>query len=157
MIFNESIAANISYGSPGATREQIESAAKLANAHDFITGGNHPKGYDSPTGEGGCQLSGGEKQRLVIARAILRNPPILILDEATSALDTVTEKLVQEALDKVMVNRTVFAIAHRLATVRHADKILVMKSGRIVESGTHESLMEQNGVYRHLYVTQFQK
>ncbi len=157
VIFNESIAANISYGSPGATREQIESAAKLANAHDFITGGNHPRGYDSPTGEGGCQLSGGEKQRLVIARAILRNPPILILDEATSALDTVTEKMVQEALDKVMVNRTVFAIAHRLATVRHADKILVMKNGRIVESGTHESLMEQNGVYRHLYVTQFQK
>ena len=157
VIFNETIAANIAYGSPDATLEQIENAAKLANAHDFITGGNHPQGYDSPTGEGGCQLSGGEKQRLVIARAILRNPPILILDEATSALDTVTEKMVQEALDKVMVNRTVFAIAHRLATVRNADKILVMKSGRIVESGTHDSLMEQDGIYRHLYVTQFQK
>ena len=157
VIFNETIAANIAYGSPDATAEQIENAAKLANAHDFITGGNHAQGYDSPTGEGGCQLSGGEKQRLVIARAILRNPPILILDEATSALDTVTEKMVQEALDKVMVNRTVFAIAHRLATVRNADKILVMKSGRIVESGTHDSLMKQDGIYRHLYVTQFQK
>ena len=157
VIFNESIAANIAYGSPDATPAQIVDAAKLANAHDFITGGNHAQGYDSPTGEGGCRLSGGEKQRLVIARAILRNPPILILDEATSALDTVTEKMVQEALDKVMVNRTVFAIAHRLATIRNADLILVMKSGRIVESGTHDALMAQDGIYRHLYNTQFQK
>ena len=157
VIFNETIACNISYGSPDATPEEIEKAARLANAHNFITGGNHPEGYDSPCGENGCRLSGGEKQRLIIARAILRNPPILILDEATSALDTVTERMVQDALNKAMENRTVFAIAHRLATIRHADRILVLKKGRIAEAGTHEELMELNGVYRHLYETQFTK
>ncbi|MBE6386209.1 MAG: ABC transporter ATP-binding protein [Lentisphaerae bacterium] len=155
IIFNESIAYNISYGTPGATQEDIVKAAKLANAHDFIVGGNHAQGYDSDSGENGCRLSGGEKQRLIIARAILRNPPILILDEATSALDTVTERMVQDALNKAMENRTVFAIAHRLATIRHADKILVIQKGRIAEAGTHEQLMEINGIYRHLYETQF--
>lgn len=157
VIFNESIAYNISYGSPDATQEEIEKAAVLANAHSFITGGNHPEGYDSPCGENGCRLSGGEKQRLIIARAILRNPPILILDEATSALDTVTERMVQDALNKAMENRTVFAIAHRLATIRHADRILVLSKGRVAEAGTHDELMALNGMYRHLYETQFTK
>ena len=157
VIFNESIGYNISYGSPDATQEEIEKAARLANAHDFIVNGNHSQGYDSDSGENGCRLSGGEKQRLIIARAILRNPPILILDEATSALDTVTERMVQDALNKAMENRTVFAIAHRLATIRHADKILVIKQGRIIEAGSHDELMALNKVYRHLYETQFQK
>lgn len=157
VIFNESIGFNISYGTPEATQEEIEQAAKLANAHSFITAGNHPEGYDSPCGENGCRLSGGEKQRLIIARAILRNPPILILDEATSALDTVTERMVQDALNKAMENRTVFAIAHRLATIRHANKILVLSKGKIAEMGSHEDLMAANGIYRHLYDTQFTK
>ena len=120
----------------------------MANAHDFIMG--QPDGYDRLAGEKGFSLSGGERQRIAIARAILRNPPILILDEATSALDTVTEHLVQDALEKLMANRTVFAIAHRLSTIRHADLILVMDHGRIVERGTHESLYAANGVYRRL-------
>ena len=157
IIFNGTIAENIAYGTPDATREEIENAAKLANAHEFITNGNHAEGYDSECGENGCRLSGGEKQRLIIARAILKNPPILILDEATSALDTVTERMVQNALNKAMENRTVFAIAHRLATIRHADLILVFRKGSIVESGTHEQLLELNGVYRHLHDTQFTK
>jgi ABC-type multidrug transport system fused ATPase/permease subunit len=157
VIFNGTIAENIAYGSPDATMEEIENAAKLANAHEFIVNGNHAEGYDSPCGENGCRLSGGEKQRLIIARAILRNPPILVLDEATSALDTVTERMVQNALNKAMENRTVFAIAHRLATIRHADKILVIRKGSIAEVGDHETLMAQNGIYRHLYDTQFTK
>src|SRR5574344_336021 len=117
ILFNDTIANNIAYGCPGATREEIIEAAKLANAHEFITDGRHPLAYDAEVGDKGFNLSGGEKQRVAIARAILRNPPILILDEATSALDTVTEKQVQEALNHVMVNRTVFAIAHRLSTI----------------------------------------
>ncbi len=157
VIFNGTIAENIAYGTPEATQEEIEKAARCANAHEFITNGNHPEGYDSDCGENGCRLSGGEKQRLVIARAILRNPPILLLDEATSALDTVTERMVQNALNKAMENRTVFAIAHRLATIRHADKILVMQKGRIAEAGDHDTLMAANGIYRHLYDTQFTK
>ena len=157
VIFNGTIAENIAYGTPDATREEIENAAKLANAHEFITNGNHAEGYDSECGENGCRLSGGEKQRIIIARAILKNPPILILDEATSALDTVTERMVQNALNKAMENRTVFAIAHRLATIRHADLILVFRKGSIVESGTHEQLLALNGVYRHLHDTQFTK
>ena len=157
VIFNGTIAENIAYGTPEATREEIEAAAKLANAHEFITKGNHAEGYDSQCGENGCRLSGGEKQRLIIARAILRNPPILLLDEATSALDTVTERMVQNALNKAMENRTVFAIAHRLATIRHANKILVIQKGRIAEVGNHDELMAANGIYRHLYDTQFTK
>ena len=135
--------------------EDIISAAKLANAHEFIVSGRHSEGYDTIVGEKGFKLSGGEKQRVAIARAILRNPPILILDEATSALDTVTERLVQEALDHVMSNRTVFAIAHRLSTIRHADLILVMKDGKIVERGNHEELLAQNGIYSRLHAIQF--
>ncbi len=156
ILFNDTIANNISYGSADATREQIIEAAKKANAHEFIVGGGHPGGYDEVAGEKGFKLSGGEKQRIAIARAILKNPPILILDEATSALDTVTEKLVKEALNNVMTNRTVFAIAHRLSTIRSADMILVLrKGGEIVEAGTHEELLKKNGKYKKLYDTQF--
>jgi len=157
ILFNETIADNIAYGSPNATREEIEAAAKLANAHEFITGGRHAEGYDTVVGEKGFKLSGGEKQRVVIARAILRNPPILILDEATSALDTVTERLVQDALNRVMKNRTVFAIAHRLSTIQNADQIIVLKEGEIAEAGTHDELLAMNGIYRKLHDTQFSR
>lgn len=156
ILFNETIADNIAYGNGSASREEIIAAAKLANAHEFITSGKHADGYDTVVGEKGFKLSGGEKQRVAIARAILRNPPILILDEATSALDTVTEKLVQDALNRVMSNRTVFAIAHRLSTIKSANTILVMDAGKIVEFGTHEELLAQNGRYRKLHDTQFQ-
>ena len=155
ILFNDTIADNIAYGKPEATRDEIIAAAKLANAHDFIVSGNHPDGYDTEVGEKGFKLSGGEKQRVAIARAILRNPPILILDEATSALDTVTEKLVQEALNRVMTNRTVFAIAHRLSTIQNADMILVMQDGKIVEYGKESELLAKNGIYTRLHDTQF--
>ena len=158
IMFNETIAANIAYGKPDATMDEIIAAAKLANAHEFIVNGPHPKGYETEVGEKGFKLSGGEKQRVSIARAILRNPPILILDEATSALDTVTEKLVQEALNRVMSNRTVFAIAHRLSTIRNADMILVMHNGRIVECGKEADLLaREGGIYKRLYSTQFSR
>ena len=156
ILFNDTIADNIAYGKPDATRDEIIAAAKLANAHEFIVSGNHAEGYDTEVGEKGFKLSGGEKQRVAIARAILRNPPILILDEATSALDTVTEKLVQDALNRVMTNRTVFAIAHRLSTIRNADMILVMQNGRIAEFGREADLLANpDGIYTHLHTTQF--
>ena len=155
ILFNDTIEENIRYGTPDATHEQVVAAAKLANAHEFIMA--QPEGYSRMAGEKGFALSGGERQRIAIARAILRNPPILILDEATSALDTVTEKLVQDALANLMQNRTVFAIAHRLSTIRDADMILVMEHGEIVESGTHDELYAANGVYRRLCDMQHQK
>ncbi len=148
ILFNDTIEENIKYGSPMATHEEVVMAAKLANAHEFIIA--QPDGYNRMVGEKGFALSGGERQRIAIARAILRNPPILVLDEATSALDTVTERLVQDALVKLMQNRTVFAIAHRLSTVRDADLILVMKDGEIIERGTHDELYAMGGAYRKL-------
>ena len=154
-LFNESIEENIKYGSPDASHEDVVNAAKLANAHEFIM--SQPDGYSRLCGEKGLALSGGERQRIAIARAILRNPPILILDEATSALDTVTERLVQDALTNLMKDRTVFAIAHRLSTIRNADLILVMDHGEIVERGTHGELYAKNGNYRKLCDMQHQK
>ena len=148
LLFNDTIEENIRYGTPGASHEDVVRAAKLANAHDFIV--SQPGGYGRIVGEKGFALSGGERQRISIARAILKNPPVLILDEATSALDTVTERLVQDALANLMKNRTVFAIAHRLSTVRDADMILVMDHGEIVERGTHGELCAMNGVYGRL-------
>ncbi len=149
ILFNDSIRNNIAFGVENATEEEIVKAAKIANAHEFILGTEN--GYDTRIGDRGDKLSGGQKQRLSIARAILRNPPILILDEATSALDTESEKLVQEALVNLMKNRTSLVIAHRLSTIKNADMICVLENGKIVEQGTHEILLRQNGRYKHLH------
>ncbi len=153
ILFNDTVANNIRYGSENASMEDIIKAAKQANAHDFIV--QDPEGYDRIVGEKGFVLSGGQRQRISIARAILKNPPVLILDEATSALDTATEKLVQEAINHVMEDRTVFAIAHRLSTIKHADQIFVLDEGRIIEQGNHEQLYARNGRYRKLCDMQF--
>ncbi|MBT3375667.1 MAG: ABC transporter ATP-binding protein [Lentisphaerae bacterium] len=153
ILFNETVADNIRYGNPGASLEEVEAAARKANAHEFIMA--EPTGYDRVVGEKGFLLSGGQRQRVAIARAILRNPPILILDEATSALDTATEQLVQEAINRVMTDRTVFAIAHRLSTIKHANLICVLDKGQIVERGTHDELYEAGGLYRKLCDMQF--
>ena len=148
ILFNDTFYNNITFGVEGATREQVIAAAKIANAHDFIM--ESENGYDTNIGDRGCLLSGGQRQRISIARAILKNPPILILDEATSALDTESERLVQEALERLMKDRTTIAIAHRLSTIKSADEICVVHEGRIVERGTHEQLLEMNGYYKHL-------
>ncbi|MSR65638.1 MAG: ATP-binding cassette domain-containing protein [Verrucomicrobiae bacterium] len=153
ILFDDSVANNIAVGRPGATREEIIDAAKRANAHSFIE--QMTNGYDSEIGERGVRLSGGQRQRLAIARAILKNAPILILDEATSSLDTESERFVQEALDDLMQQRTSFVIAHRLSTVQHADTILVIDKGRIVESGRHAELLARGGIYKRLYDLQF--
>ena len=148
ILFNDTIAANIALGKPEATEEEIIAAAKVANAYDFII--KKEGGFNSIIGDRGSKLSGGERQRLTIARAVLKNPPILILDEATSALDTESEKLVQDAINNMMQNRTSIVIAHRLSTIRHADEIIVMQKGEIVERGNHETLLAQNGYYQKL-------
>ena len=153
VLLNDTVLANIAYGSPGATREQVEAAAEAANAAGFITA--LPNGYDTMLGERGTRLSGGQRQRIAIARALLRDPPILILDEATSALDTESERLVQQAIERLMHHRTVLVIAHRLATVRDADEIVVLDAGRVVQRGTHEELLQTGGLYRRLYDLQF--
>ncbi len=149
ILFNDSIFNNIAFGVENATLEQVQTAAKIANAHDFIM--EKPDGYDENIGDRGSKLSGGQRQRISIARAILKNPPILILDEATASLDTESEKLVQQALDRLMTNRTTIAIAHRLSTIKNADRIVVMDEGKVVESGTHEELIALGGFYKKLY------
>ena len=154
ILFNDTVRNNIAYGQPETSRERVEEAARAALAHDFIMA--LPEGYDTVIGERGLRLSGGERQRISIARAILKNAPILILDEATSALDTESESLVQSALQNLMTGRTVFVIAHRLSTVRRADRILVLENGMIADEGTHECLMARTGTYRRLYDLQFE-
>jgi ATP-binding cassette, subfamily B, bacterial MsbA len=153
VLLNDTVHANIAYGSPGATRAQVEAAAQAANADLFIA--QLPLGYETLLGERGTRLSGGQRQRIAIARALLRDPPILILDEATSALDTESERLVQQAIDRLMAERTVLVIAHRLATVRDADEIVVLDDGRVVGRGPHDELYRAAGLYRRLYDLQF--
>lgn len=148
ILFNDTVFSNIAFGQQEADREKVIEAAKIANAHEFIA--QLENGYDTYIGDRGSKLSGGQRQRLTIARAIFKNPPILILDEATSALDTESEKLVQEALDKLMQNRTTIVIAHRLSTIQHAHEIIVMDKGRIVERGKHDALLAANGIYKKL-------
>src|SRR6266851_685175 len=153
ILLNDTVLANIAYGRNDFALEQVQAAARAANAHDFVS--QLPEGYNTLLGERGTRLSGGERQRIAIARALLRDPPILILDEATSALDMESERLVQEAIDRLMARRTTFVIAHRLATVQHADLIVVLAEGRIVERGTHATLYAAGGLYRRLHAMQF--
>ncbi|MBT8403234.1 MAG: ABC transporter ATP-binding protein/permease [Gemmatimonadetes bacterium] len=154
VLFHDTIRANVAYGRPDATDAEVERAARAANAHSFITA--IPGGYAAVVGERGAELSGGQRQRISIARALLRDPPILVFDEATSALDTESERLVQDAIERLLEGRTVFVIAHRLSTVQRADQIVVLEEGRIVERGRHDELLRAEGLYRHLYELQFQ-
>ncbi|HEX6560169.1 MAG TPA: ABC transporter ATP-binding protein [Longimicrobiales bacterium] len=153
VLFHDTVRANIAYALPASTAEAIERAARAANAHEFIV--QLPDGYETILGERATRLSGGQRQRLAIARAILRDPPIMILDEATSALDSESERLVQDAMDRLLHGRTVFVIAHRLSTVRNADQIVVLQNGRVVQRGSHDELLAEGGLYRHLYRLQF--
>jgi subfamily B ATP-binding cassette protein MsbA len=153
VLFNDSLRNNIAYGQPSVSQTAIEAAARAALAHDFIM--ELPAGYDTVIGEKGVRLSGGERQRIAIARALLKNAPILILDEATSALDSESEALVQSALQNLMTGRTVVVIAHRLSTVRRADRIVVIENGAIADIGTHDELLQKLGTYRRLYDLQF--
>jgi ABC-type multidrug transport system fused ATPase/permease subunit len=154
ILFDDTVHNNIAYGQGDVSRERVQEAARIAHAAEFVE--RLPEGYETRIGERGVRLSGGEKQRIAIARAVLRDPPILILDEATSALDAESERLVQDALDRVMKGRTTFVIAHRLSTIVRADRILVLEQGEIVETGTHHQLLEARGVYYRLYQKQFQ-
>ena len=154
ILFNDTVRNNIAYGNPNATEDDILQAAKDAYAHDFIQ--RFPRGYDTSIGELGSRLSGGEKQRLCIARALIKDAPILILDEATSSLDTESERLVQKALENLMRGRTTFVIAHRLSTIGYAHRIIVLVGGQIVEQGTHETLLAAQGEYFKLYQMQFE-
>jgi len=153
ILFNDSVGNNIAYGKPEASDAEIEKAAKAAYAYDFIV--NFPEGFDTMIGELGARLSGGEKQRICIARALIKDAPILILDEATSSLDTEAEMLVQKALDNLMKGRTTFVIAHRLSTIAYADRIIVISGGKIIEAGKHDDLMARKGEYYKLYQLQF--
>ncbi|HVA98933.1 MAG TPA: ATP-binding cassette domain-containing protein, partial [Bacteroidia bacterium] len=149
ILFNDTIFNNIAFGMKNVSEADVIAAAKIANAHDFIM--EIENGYKSNIGDRGSKLSGGQRQRLSIARAVLKNPPILILDEATSALDTESERLVQDALNKLMQNRTSLVIAHRLSTIQHADEIIVLQKGEIIERGNHAVLLAKNGAYKKLY------
>ncbi len=153
VLFRGTIFENIAFGRPGATEKEVIEAAKLANAHDFIMA--MPLGYDTPVGDRGLTLSGGQRQRIGIARVMVRNSPILLLDEPTAALDSESERLVIDALEKLMKGKTVIAIAHRLSTIRDADQIAVIKGGVVAENGTHDELMAKNGLYAELHRTQF--
>jgi ABC-type multidrug transport system fused ATPase/permease subunit len=152
ILFNDTVINNIAFGMENATEEDVIKAAKIANAHDFIV--QMPEGYHTNIGDRGGKMSGGQRQRLSIARAVLKNPPILILDEATSALDTESERLVQDAITRLMENRTALVIAHRLSTIQHADEIIVLKKGEIIERGRHNELLAKNGEYKKLYELQ---
>jgi subfamily B ATP-binding cassette protein MsbA len=154
VLFHDTVRANIAYGRPEATQEEVEAAARAANAHDFIQ--QMAGGYDTVVGERGTELSGGQRQRIAIARALLRDPPILIFDEATSSLDTESERLIQDAIERLLAGRTVFVVAHRLSTIQRADQILVLDGGRVIERGTHEELLAEGGRYRHLHDLQFE-
>jgi subfamily B ATP-binding cassette protein MsbA len=154
MLFHDTVRANIAYACPDASDEEIERAARAAHAHEFVS--RLPRGYQTVVGERGVELSGGQRQRIAIARAILRDPPILVLDEATSALDTESERLVQSAIERLLEGRTVFVIAHRLSTVQRADRIIVMDGGQIIEEGDHAELLARGGMYRRLYELQFE-